>query len=57
MNDFGVRMTVSRGGKAPRGVVVGRLLDGLDKENVALVRSGRTFTQRAQNPGPSLDNP
>ena len=36
---------------------VGRLLDGLDKEIVALVRSGRTFTQRAQNPGPSLDNP
>src|SRR6266849_4302837 len=29
---FGVPMEISRGGKAPRGFVVGRLIDQLDKQ-------------------------
>jgi hypothetical protein len=33
-------MSVSRGGKAPRGFVGGRLLDAFDKENHTLNRSG-----------------
>jgi hypothetical protein len=48
---------VCRGGKAPRGLVAGRLLDGVNKEKASSAPPGRTFTQRAQNPGPPLDNP
>jgi hypothetical protein len=50
-------MSVSRGGKAPRGFVVGRLIDVVGKENRALSRpQTEMFTQRAQNSDPSLDN-
>jgi hypothetical protein len=49
--------SVSRGDETPRGFVVGRLLDVFDKKVCALGRSGWTFTQRVQDPDPSLDNP
>jgi hypothetical protein len=50
-------MSVSRHGRAPRGLVVGRLIDAVGKENRTLSRpQTEMFTQRAQNSDPSLDN-
>jgi len=48
---FGARM--SRGGKAPRGFVVGRLLDGFDKEKASSAApGGRLLNERKIPPIP-----
>ena len=43
---------VSRGGKAPRGLVVGRLLDGFDKEIAGAGRWIEKFWLSGMNPSP-----